>query len=243
MRRLIPTAATLMISDDQDIWYRLGYALERVREVPSSVPGLETLEGLGGASTGERSGGRKGRARSGDGGAENPDNLPARLLDQGVRALGNRVLAALPSRSRTRLLDFLAAAVSGVAATVLAEVVGTLLSSAKELPPEADELALTLSGGVGRGLAYAGVVEPRIPGPAFVAGFLYGTAEYMTASWGGIPSLLGSAAPHRKVPLLSEILEADDRAGDPYLEHLIFGLALALLYDSLRPKRGTTDEE
>lgn len=230
-----------MSSDDQDIWYRLGYALERLRDVPSSVPGLETLKSVGGAS-------KEGRSSGGSG---NPDgdrdgssgNLPARLMDQGARALGSRILSVLPSRRRARLLDLLASAVAGTAATVIAEVVGSALSSEKDLPLEMDELAATLSGGAGRGLAYAAVVEPRIPGPAFVAGFIFGTVEYVTASWGGVPALLGSASPHRKIPLLSEILEADDREEDPFLEHLAFGLALAFLYDALRPKRGTAEEE
>lgn len=232
-----------MSSEDQDIWYRLGYALERVRDVPRAVPGLETLKDLGGASSEARSSSRSGGRGSGDEDHGNPGNLPARLLEQGARSAGNRLLSALPARGRVRLLELLASAVAGSAATVIVEVAGSLLRSDKELSLDPDHLATTLSGGAGRGLAYAGVVEPRVPGPAFLAGFLYGTAEYLTASWGGIPTLLGSAAPHRKVPLLSEILEADDRAEDLFLEHLLFGLALALLYDGLRPNRGTTDDE
>lgn len=232
-----------MSSEDQDIWYRLGYALERVRDAPRAVPGLETLKHLGGASSGGRSSSESRGHGSGDGNHGNPGNLPARLLEEGARSLGSRIVSVLPARGRVRLLELLASAVAGSAATVVAEMVGTLLLSDKVISLEPDDLAVSLSGGAGRGLAYAGVVEPRIPGPAFLAGFLFGTAEYLTASWGGIPAVLGSASPHRKVPLLSEILESDDRVEDPYLQHLAFGLALALFYEALRPKSGTTDEE
>lgn len=231
-----------MSSDDQDIWYRLGYTLERLRDAPKSLPALETLKPGGGASKKARSSDNPGGS-----GSDDPDddsgNLPARLIDQGGRALGARLLSVLPSHGRARLLDLLASAVAGTAATVISEVLASLVTSKKDLSLEMDPLAVTLSGGAGRGLAYAGVIEPRLPGPAFVAGFIYGTAEYVTASWGGIPGLLGSASPHRKVPLLSDIVEADERESDPYLQHLAFGLALALLYDALRPKRGTTEDE
>lgn len=232
-----------MSSDEEDIWYRLGYALERMRDAPRAVPGLETLQRLGGASSRGRSPSGGGERRSGDDGDGNPGNAPARLLEKGARSAGNRLLAALPTRGRVRLLELLAAAVAGSAATVITEVAAALIRSEEGLSLDPNDLAVTLSGGVGRGLAYAGVVEPRVPGPAFVAGFVYGTAEYLTASWGGVPTLLGSASPHRKVPLLADLLEADDREEDPFLEHLVFGLALALLYDGLRPNRGITDDE
>ncbi|MDX1567766.1 MAG: hypothetical protein R3223_08185, partial [Longimicrobiales bacterium] len=162
-----------MSSDDQDIWYRLGYLLERLREAPSSLSALETLKPGGGASGKDASSGNPGNDDSG--------NLPARLLDQGARALGSRLLSVLPTRGRARLLDLLASAVAGTAATVLAEVLASLTTSDRDLPLEMDKLAVTLTGGAGRGLAYAGVIEPRIPGPAFLVGFLYGTAEYVTA--------------------------------------------------------------
>ena len=232
-----------MSSDDQDIWYRLGYLLERLREAPSSLSALETLKPGGGASGKASSSGNPGGSRSDDSGNDDSGNLPARLLDRGARALGSRLLSALPPRGRARLLDLLASALAGTAATVLAEVLASLTTAERDLPLEMDELAVTLTGGAGRGLAYAGVIEPRIPGPAFLAGFIYGTAEYVTASWGGVPALLGSASPHRKIPFLSDIVEADERDADPFLQHLVFGLALALLYDALRPKRGTTEEE
>ncbi|MFP3948720.1 MAG: hypothetical protein ACOC8K_08035 [Gemmatimonadota bacterium] len=232
-----------MSSDDQDIWYRLGYALERLRDAPRSLPALETLKSGGGASKKARGSGNPDGSPSDAPRNDDSGNLPARLIDQGARALGARLLSVLPSRGRARLLDLLASAAAGTAATVIAEVLASLTPSERDLPLNTDELAVALSGGAGRGLAYAGVIEPRIPGPAFVAGIVYGTAEYVTASWGGIPALLGSASPHRKVPLLSEIVEVDEREADPFFQHLVFGLALALLYDALRPKRGTTEEE
>ena len=52
----------------------------------------------------------------------------------------------------------------------------------------------------------------------------------LLSPWGGLEELAGSAAPHRKVPVLSVLLKNRGEE-EQFLEHLAFGIALALLYE------------
>lgn len=252
MHESLSMAPPPMSSDSDDIWYQLGYALERLRSAPRDLPGLEALKQVGGASgrrrrrwrspESRRRGGDEapGRDRTAHHGAS--DVILDRLLSVGTRSLGSRLLMVLPLRKRAGFVGLLASAACGSAAAVVAEVFGAIVGPGKRLSLDTDELTVTLLAGAGRGITYAGVVEPRVPGPAFLAGVVYGTAEHYTAAWGGLPSLLGSAAPHRRVPFLAEVLEGEERDGVTFTEHLVFGVALSIFYESLRPKRGITDE-
>jgi hypothetical protein len=83
--------------------------------------------------------------------------------------------------------------------------------------------------GAGRGLLYAALVEPRIPGHPIVQGAAYAGLEYLLMPWGGLGELAGSKAPQGKIPALSVLLK--DRGADEQLvEHIAYGVALALLY-------------
>jgi len=97
--------------------------------------------------------------------------------------------------------------------------------------------------GIAQGLVYGGIVEPRVPGPALIKGALYGSAEYAVDPAGGISGLLGSHAPHKRLPMVSHMLEdlnAHDRA---FVEHVVFGVSLALLYGSSRSSNGIRVED
>lgn len=243
--------AASMTSDRDDLWYRIGFALERLRSASERLPGIEGHEADRDAPR------RRGRSRAAEGrgpdaSASNPaggqasgddgaDLLQA-LLSAGTRSAAGRLLSLLPGQRRASLLDLLAAGACGSAAAILVEVGRPLFRSGVPFRLDGPDVASSVLAGAGKGLAYGGVVEPRVPGPAFLLGFLYGSAEYAAASHGGIQALLGRASPHRRLPIPSHLLESpeDDETG--YLEHVAFGIALALLYDSVR-KRGTVEEE
>jgi hypothetical protein len=87
-----------------------------------------------------------------------------------------------------------------------------------------------LLSGAGRGLLYAAIVEPRVPGHPILRGTTYSALEYALTPWGGLEGLTGTAAPHRKIPVLSVLLQNRGEE-EQFLEHLAFGIALALLYD------------
>lgn len=249
-----------MHSDENDIWYRIGYALERVRRAPDSVPALETLLSTEGAPGGGS--GRSRRSPSGQSGEEsagggrpsssgkrgNPDSsggnaLVRMLAAGGARSLTARILRLWPARDRVGVLDLAAAGASGATMAVLVDLVAPLLQSDEGRHPDGQEVATTALEGVVRGLTYGGVVEPRLPGPAFLLGFVYGSAEYLAASRGGLPALLRSVSPHGKIPFLSRLADPGDDGDRTYLEYVLFGLALAILYDSVRSKRGIEDDE
>jgi hypothetical protein len=86
--------------------------------------------------------------------------------------------------------------------------------------------------GAARGLLYAAVLEPRLPGTATLRGLLYGSLEFAVSPWGGLTSLLGERAPHRRIPMLRGLFDDYALGDDSYLDHLAFGVALALLYGS-----------
>jgi hypothetical protein len=79
-------------------------------------------------------------------------------------------------------------------------------------------------------LIYGGVVDPRLPGPAAARGAAYGAAEYLLSPWGGLRSLVGKHAPYRALPVVSTLLDDPQTGEEAFLDHLVFGVALALLY-------------
>jgi hypothetical protein len=95
--------------------------------------------------------------------------------------------------------------------------------------PRADDLTDELLAGAGRGLVYAAVLKPVIPGPALLRGALVGTIDYLAVPWGGVYALLQDLSPARRLPVINALVETGDAEDDPYVAFLIYGLALALL--------------
>lgn len=219
-----------MHSDD-DLWYRLGYATERARSrTPDLAGALERL-----APSRDTPAGRAG---------EDEDRHVAQaLLLGGAGALGSRLLKLWPARRRPGAMALAAAGASGAAAALLVELLEPLLRGELRPPTPDADLASSVLAGTGRGLAYGAVVEPRLPGPDLIRGFVFGTLEYMVAPWGGLPGLLGSGSPHRKLPLVSHLLEPERKDDAAYLDFLLFGVSVALLYGLAVEKSGTVEEE
>lgn len=101
----------------------------------------------------------------------------------------------------------------------------------------ARSLADRLVSGTARGLVYGAIAEPRLPGPPVLRGVAYGTAEFLLSPLGGVGKLLGNQAPYRRIPLLRLLVEDSPAMEDGYVEHLVFGLALALMAGETRTVR------
>lgn len=113
-----------------------------------------------------------------------------------------------------------------------------LLAGRVEAPTLDRDLAEKLLVGAGQGLVYGGVVEPRIPGPSVLKGALYGSAEYAVDPMGGLAHLLGGRAPQGSLPVVADLLEGLDAHDRAYVEHVVFGIAVALLYGSSPSSNG-----
>jgi hypothetical protein len=213
-----------------DLWYRIGFALETARHrIPTSpAPAGKLL--------------RKSLKKRGKGKPAPLDGASHKLLEAflsvGAGTVLTRLLAFWPGRRRPGLLGLGRAGAAGAAAAFLSELLRPALSGAKsqnsgqdDIQDDiTDDITDILLSGVGRGLLYAAIVEPRIPGHSLIQGSTYGALEWALTPWGGLEELAGSAAPHRSIPVLSVLLQGRKDEED-FLEHLVFGIALALLYE------------
>jgi hypothetical protein len=221
------------MSSDSSIWFRLGYALERTRQAPAS--GARKLAKL----RERRPAGPKARL------LPSPLDWPSadQLVASGAVAMAAKALDAWRPRHKTGVTDLLKAGLAGAAAAVAVEAVRPLLEGRAQLP-ELDRGTLErILVGAGQGLIYGAVVEPRLPGPAVVKGALYGSAEYAVDPMGGMARLLGSQAPLRRVPILGSLLDGLTPHDRSYVEHVSFGIAVALIYGSRPSSNGILDED
>lgn len=92
------------------------------------------------------------------------------------------------------------------------------------------DVADELLAGAGRGLIYATLLEPLLPGPAFLRGAAAGALDYAATPLGGIFSSLQSLSPIRRVPVISILLETGDAEDDSFLSFIAHGVLLGLLY-------------
>lgn len=198
------------MQNNENLWYRMGYALENAKKhLPVATEG-----------------GRKKPVPA--------DDVSRKVMDAlvavGAGSLLTRTLSLWPGRRGPGLFRLFRAGAAGAAAAFLADLARPVLTGKRAQTTLEERLADVLLAGVGRGLLYAALVEPRIPAPPVLQGAAYGTLEYALRPWGGLGELAGSKAPHGKVPALKVLLK--DRGDDEQLvEHVAFGVALALLYD------------
>lgn len=218
---------------DKSLWYRLGYALERARQAPAQ--GKRTL-----ASLKERRSPEPPEPR-----ATNPAQWPTadELLASGAVALAAKALDAWRPRRKTGPVHLLKAGAAGAAAALLVELVRPFLAGRAELPSLDSDTAEHMLVGAGQGILYGAVVEPRVPGHSVVKGTLYGSAEYAMDPAGGLGRVMGSHTPLRRIPVLGHLLSDLDPHDRTYLEHVAFGIALAVLYGSSPASNGILSEE
>jgi hypothetical protein len=218
------------MSESPGIWFRIGYALESARQQPlKRLRGLEERRAAAVPNDDEE-------------GDDASQSLPARGLTQddalnalvtaAAGALAGRVIGLVPAKSTPGMRALVRAGFAGAGAALLRELAGPLLKGRLELPELGSGSKDAVLAGAARGLLYGSLLEPRLPGPPAVQGALYATIEYAASPWGGVASLLGDRAPHRRIPLLAGLLEGYATDDDGYMDHLVFGIALALFYRS-----------
>jgi hypothetical protein len=242
------------MSEDNNPWYQLGFAVERARRpLTGSSESVGVLESLrkrltlaareaGGvpepdnpatgrrlALLGERKGGKNGKGKRGAGGDDFGLGSEA-LIVAGAATLGAELLKRWPGRRRVNLFHYVRGGAAGAAAALAVEVLRPLLSGQDSADPS--ELSEKALAGVGLGLVYAAALEPRIPGTPLIRGALMGVVSYILSPLGGITRVLRPLSPHRKVPILSGLLEQDDPDDRTFAEAVTLGVILGLLYES-----------
>lgn len=226
------------MASSTDIWYRLGYALESARIRGPAAP-LRSLASRRREESRRRPKDaqpeRKGPGDDEGGGLE-------LALAAGAGTLLARVLRVWPGRGRPPVERLLRAGLAGGGAALAREVLTPLLRGEPRLPALDGDLPERVVAGTARGLLYGAVVEPRVPGAPVVRGLLYGTAEYALSPWGGMRGLLGRFAPYRRLPVISGLLAGSEGGEDTLLDHVTFGIALALLYGDAELRIGIGED-
>ncbi len=218
------------MASDTSIWYQLGHALERARHAapkPRDV-GSVSDEDDGGAPV-----------------AIPRPEIPSsdELMAAGIALVVDKALEGWTGRRQPGLMLLLRAAAAGAAAALLTDLIRPLLRADADLPGLDPDTAGRILAGLGQGLVYGGVIEPRVPGPALFKGALYGSVEYAMNPVGGLTGVLGSHTPQRKIPFVGDLLDGLDGDDRAYLEHLVFGIALALIYESSPSSNGILPDD
>lgn len=221
------------MSSEESLWFRLGYALESAR-LPSAPRNPQGIAGLAERAPGPR-GDRSEKTRE--------SLLTDQLVTAGMTALAARVLDAWQPRRKVGFKRLLWAGAAGAAAALLVDVLKPILRRQPELPILDRDTGDRLLAGVSQGLLYGAVVEPRLPGPNVLKGALFGSAEYATDAAGGLAQLLRAHAPLGRLPLVGRLLEDVDPRDRVYVEHLAFGIALALLYGASPSSNGILPDD
>jgi hypothetical protein len=224
------------MSSDQSFWFRLGYALERARQTPS-----RTRHRLAPLQERERTSTAREVAKRRATRAQRP--VADDLIAAGAAALATKALDAWRPRRGTGPFRLLKAGVAGAAAALLVDLVRPLLRGTAQLPVLDGSTVDRILAGAAQGVLYAGVVEPRIPGPALVKGTLYGSTEYIADPAGGLSRLLGGQSPLRRIPVMNRLVEDLDPHDRVYFEHVTFGIALAFLYGSSPRSNGIAPDD
>lgn len=214
---------------DPTIWYRVGYALERARG--------------SGASESDPPGESKPAPRSRPHASERHAWPTADdIVASGVVALAGKLLTAWTPARKVTLIRLLRAGLAGAGAALLVDLVRPLLAGRAELPEIDGDTGTRMLAGASQGLLYGAIVEPRVPGPTLLKGAVFALADYMAHPAGGLTNLLGAHAPHRRLPFVSDLLEGLEPHEQEYVEHLAFGVALAVLCGPSPSLPGSDDD-
>lgn len=235
------------MTSEESLWYRIGYALESAKIPPGAPEREQSSRAKSGRATSSRAKSdraeRAGRKRGAPVETPRESILGDDLVTAGMAAIAARVLDAWQPSRKAGFKRLVWAGAAGAAAALLLDVLKPALSGKPELPAFDRDLADRLLAGVGQGLIYGAIVEPRVPGPALVKGALFGSAEYAAEAAGGLAHLLRAHAPQERLPFVGRFFADADRHDRAYLEHLAFGVALALLYGSSPSSNGTVPDD
>ena len=227
-----------MDAHSRNPWYQLGYALERARSRPTQ----ERIQSLGEKLAAFRREGQGGQAvarrgRAGDGREEREGTEALDWILASVSgALVSGLLREWTPRRKPGPGLLVRAAGAGAGAMIFQELAHVLLSDdPQQTARRSRALGDRLASGLARGLVYGAIAEPRLPGPPVVRGVLYGTAEFLLSPMGGLGRLFAREVPFGRVPVLRSLVEDTAAETDGYVEHLVFGLALALMAGETLP--------
>ncbi|MEX0856093.1 MAG: hypothetical protein WD056_00860 [Gemmatimonadota bacterium] len=136
------------------------------------------------------------------------------------------------ARSRSPTFGRLArGAAAGAAAAGIVYAAKVFFSSDEDRAEDsAGEVVDELLAGAGRGILYAALLQPYLPGPSILRGTLAGTADYLATPYGGLFSRLQEFSPVRRVPVLSILLETGDSEEGSFLTFVLHGALLGVLY-------------
>lgn len=221
------------MSSENSFWYRLGYAFERTRQAPATgARKLATLKERRPAPERKRP-------------LPSPAEWPTgdQLVASGLVAVVAKALDLWRPRHKAGAGGLLKAGLAGAAAALAVEVLRPLLQGRAELPELDEETLGRVLAGAGQGVVYGLVVEPRLPGPTVLKGSLYGSAEFAVDPMGGLTRLLGPHAPLKRVPVLGHLLDDLTPHDRDYVEHLAFGVALAVIYGSSLSSNGILEDD
>lgn len=228
------------MSSDTQLWYRLGYLLERAGDRPAEVS--HSLSGFASrlrkGATGSASDREGSTGNTSDRGSPFPLPATDQLIAAGLTALAGRLLAAWKPRHETGFADLLRAGLTGVGAAFVVELARPLLRGERGLPSLDQGTSDRLLAGLAQGLVYGAVVEPRLAGPGALRGALYGVAEYAAVPAGGLARMFGRATPQGRIPVMGRVLDGLDARERAFLEHLAFGVAMGVLYGAGRENSG-----
>ena len=224
----------------KSIWYQLGYALESARHGASSAREARSAKKTPRA--------RKGRsARNGRGEAANPERRPVsstvdQLIATGTGILGDRLFSMVVGQ-RPGTLRLTRAALAGAGAALALSLFRNGKNGTREGEGSQPDPTAELLTGAARGMLYGAVLEPRLPGSPLLRGATFGLMEYVTSPFGGLDGILGASSPNRTMPIVAALLgpsAAGARSGtESITHHVLFGVALGLLYGGGRASRGS----
>lgn len=219
-----------MPTSSSDLWYQLGFALEQTRRHPTRERVHDLAAKIAAFRDGNqaksRSGGPSSSAPPSRNGGDPVDGLIT-TLTEGLTA---GVLRLWPARHQPQPMHWVRGAAAGAAAVVVQELVHVALHRDPEsLAQRSRGLPERLLAGAARGVIYGGLAEPRLPGPRIVQGVIFATVEYVASPLGGLGHLLGRFAPYARIPVLRSVVEGSSEGDDDYLDHLVFGVATALM--------------
>lgn len=235
------------MSSESSLWFRVGYALEQARQLPSTgrrgLAGLRDRSGGRGGEDGNATSehGKEGRGGGSKGDGETPAQLEE-FLATGTVAVAARLLDRWRPGRSTSPGALARAAAAGAAAALLVELMRPLVRDDTDAPELGSDTPEHLLTGAGQGLVYGAVLEPWLPGSSLVKGVLLGSAEYALHPSGGLTGHLGSRSPLGRVPMVLTLIQGMKGRDRSFLEYLTFGVALAILYG--RPSsNGMRDED
>jgi hypothetical protein len=223
------------MASTNNIWFQIGHAIERARHgVPAKGTSVASLRDRLAQREEERAQERETRS---------PVPTSDDLMTAGVAMIVDRVLGSWGRRAEPGFTRLVRAAASGAAAALIVDLVRPLLRGEPGLPVLDRDTADRIIAGAGQGLVYGAVVEPRVPGPSLAKGVLFGSAEYMADPLGGVSGLLGQHAPQNRLPVVGDVLDRLEDHEQAWLEHVAFGIALAVIYESSDSSNGILNDE